>query len=72
VQIVTLIVSCASQNFPESAVNFSAMNGIVMVRQTEFADFEALHDAMQDGPSEIVQLEPGKMTGRCGVAPYRC
>jgi AraC-like DNA-binding protein len=39
------------------------MNGIITVRQTAFADFEALHDAMQDAPSEVVQLEPGKMTG---------
>jgi AraC-like DNA-binding protein len=50
--------------FPESALlNFSVMNGIVVVRQTEFSDFEALRDAAQDGPSEIVQLEQGKMTG---------
>jgi AraC-like DNA-binding protein len=39
------------------------MVGIVTVRQTEFADFEALRDAVQDSPSEIVQLEHGKMTG---------
>src|ERR1700744_3267001 len=39
------------------------MNGITVVRRAEFSDFEALQDAAQDGPSEIVQLEPGKMSG---------
>ena len=40
------------------------MSSIVAVRQTEFSNFEALHDAVQDAPSEIVQLEPGQMTGK--------
>ncbi len=39
------------------------MNGIVLVRKTEFSDFEALHDAALDGPSEVVQLAHGRMIG---------
>jgi AraC-like DNA-binding protein len=35
----------------------------VTVRQTEISDFEALRDALQDAPIEIVQLEHGKMSG---------
>jgi AraC-like DNA-binding protein len=40
------------------------MNELISLRQTEFADFEALRDSVQDGPSDIVQLEPGSMTGK--------
>jgi AraC-like DNA-binding protein len=39
------------------------MSGIALVRKTEFSDFEALHDAALDGPSEVVQLAQGRMTG---------
>lgn len=39
------------------------MSGIVLVRKTEFSNFEALHDAALDGPSEVVQLARGRMTG---------
>ena len=36
----------------------------VKIRQTEFSDFEALRDAVQDGASEIVQLERGPIIGK--------
>lgn len=35
----------------------------VTVRRTPFSDFEMLRDAVQDAPTEIVQLEHGKMVG---------
>ncbi|WFU39078.1 helix-turn-helix domain-containing protein [Bradyrhizobium sp. CB82] len=35
----------------------------VTVRRTEFFDFEALRDAVQDGSLEVVQLEHGKISG---------
>lgn len=35
----------------------------VTLRQSEFSDFEALRDAVQDAPAEIVQLERGRMSG---------
>jgi AraC family ethanolamine operon transcriptional activator len=36
----------------------------VKIRQTGFSDFEALRDAVQDGASEIVQLERGPIVGK--------
>lgn len=38
-------------------------DSLVTLRQTPFSDFEALRDAAQDAPSEIVQLEPGPIAG---------
>jgi AraC-like DNA-binding protein len=34
------------------------------ITKTEISDFEVLQDAVQDAPIDIVQLEPGKMTGQ--------
>jgi AraC-like DNA-binding protein len=62
-RIVTPITPSSSQNFPVSTLNNSVMSEIVLVRKTEFSDFEALHDAALDGPSEVVQLAQGKMSG---------
>lgn len=35
----------------------------IRIDQKKITDFEALHDAVQDAPVDIVQLEPGKMSG---------
>src|ERR1700754_534192 len=37
------------------------MNEVVTLQQTEFSDFEALQDAVQDGNLDNVQLEQGTM-----------
>ena len=34
------------------------------MRRAEFSDFEVLRGAVQDAPVDIVQLQPGKMTGK--------
>ena len=60
VQIVTLVARNVSQNHH---LEILLMSGNVLVRKTEFFDFEALQDAALDGPSEVVQLAQGKMTG---------
>ncbi|OSJ31526.1 hypothetical protein BSZ19_21825 [Bradyrhizobium japonicum] len=38
------------------------MSSIIAIRQNEFCDPEALQDAVQDGQSDIAQLEPGQIT----------
>jgi AraC-like DNA-binding protein len=35
----------------------------IVIRRTEFSDFEALRNAVQDAPMDVVQLECGKMGG---------
>lgn len=60
VQIVTLAAHNVSQNLH---LEIPFMSGTVLVRKTEFVDFEALRDAALDGPSEVVQLAQGKMSG---------
>lgn len=37
---------------------------IITVQRTEFADFEALQDIVQDNRSEVMQIGPGRMSGR--------